>query len=172
MIMPSPLRDMPRPRRQLLPRIVTAIICVAALGAVLMIALGARSPSTSAMPIARPALPKSPSSQRHVAKPQVDRTSEVRQLRRHFPVPRHAHQVRATPYSRAYTASGDLPDLVSFYDKRLRQVHVGWHATDRIAHRSVIARTGRLTVGREPVGHLAIRQTDVGLGIVVRFRHE
>jgi hypothetical protein len=170
MIMPSPLRDMPRPRRQRLPQIVTAVIGVFALGAVLVIAVGARSPSTSAMPIAAPTLFQTPPSSGHSTKTDVDRAQDVWQLRRHFPVPRHSTEVRATPRSRQFTASGDIADLVIFYERRLRREHVQWHATDRTAHLRVVACVGRLTFHREPVGYLAIRQTDVGLGIVVRFR--
>lgn len=170
MIMPSPLRDMPRPRRQRLPQIVTGVIGVSALTAVLVVAVAGRSPSTSAMPIRVPTLFQSLPSTAHSTWSHVDRTPNIRQVVRHFPVPHHAEQVRATRYRRAFTAPGDLPALVRFYERRLRHQHVQWHATARTAHHHVVARVGRLLARGGPVGYLAIRQTDVGLGIVVRFR--
>jgi hypothetical protein len=171
MIMPSPLRDMPRPRRQRLPQIATTVIGVSALAAVLMITFTARSPSTSAMPIAVPTLFRSPPpSPGHSTTRHVERTQAIWQLRHHFPLPRHARQVRTTLHGRAFSASGHLPDLVRFYERRLRHGQVHWHGTDRTTHRRVIARVGSLTVRGEPVGYLAVRRTDVGLGIVVRFR--
>jgi hypothetical protein len=170
MAMPSPLRDLPPPRRQQLPRIVTAIVGVATLITVVAITLGAESPSTSALPVALPTLRKPPAHHIHRTKQPADAMHDIRQLRRQFPVPRHAHEVRATPRSRAFTASGTLHAVARFYDRRLHHLKIRWHATNRVARGHVAARMGRLTSRHEAVGYLAIRQTDAGLGIVVRFR--
>jgi hypothetical protein len=170
MVMPSPLRDIPRPRRQQLPRIVTAIVGVATLIAVLAITLGAESPSTSAIPVALPTLRNPLANHIHRTKQHVDPKRDKRELHRQFPVPRQSHEVRATPRSRAFTVSGTLHGVASFYERRLHHLKIRWHATNRMAHGHVAARMGRLTSRHETVGYLAIRQTDVGLGIVVRFR--
>jgi hypothetical protein len=122
------------------------------------------------MPIIVPTLFRTPPRSSHSTTTHVAPTRDVWQLRRHFPLPRRATEVRATPRSRAFTAAGNLSDLITFYERRLRHEHVRWHATDRTAHRHVVARVGRLTLQRAPVGYLAIRRTDVGLGIVVKFR--
>lgn len=170
MVMPSPLRDIPRPRRQQLPRIVTAIVGVATLITVLAITLGAESSSTSAMPVVLPTLRKPPAQHIHRTKHHADPTRDIRQLRRQFPVPRHAHEVRATARRRAFTASGTVHDVARFYERQLHHLKIRWHASNRMAHGHMAARMGRLTSRHEAVGYLAVGQTDVGLGIVVRFR--
>jgi hypothetical protein len=150
MIMPSPVRAVPRPRRQRVPLIITATVGVVALTCVLVIALAVGSPSAATLPVGVSPLATIVGGTTPPA---------LAHLRRQFPVPSGARDVSATKRSRTYTAPGGLPHAVRFYERRLHRIGVGWHPVARTMHGRRIAYAGALReAGARPRARLTLRR--------------
>lgn len=157
MILPAPVREMPRPRRQRIPMLVCAGIGVAALGAVLGIALAVGSPSQAALPVLAPSPP---------AVSHVNHSHDVRYLRHHMPLVPGARKVRATLHRRAYTAPGGVPRVARYYEEQLRRLGLHWRVATDVRHRTIAGRV----IGRDgAVANLRVEPVPGTHGALVRI---